>query len=227
MLMTEQENRSQLGFADPLPHSRPNPAPANSREALSPDIPRAVSGHKRSSLEVLGPSDCQNASKVLCRNLFSPDTEQFASSSAAPQSLAMHPSQNSPSPMAEANTQPSSGQAPPAQSGQPPSALTPVRRTPTPDPWSSLLGGSSQVLHNRLTISNLLPSITATGQQLLEVEAQLQALLGMRRDEEGSNNICWVDHSFVNGTHGVLQFHRIYGDAECAQVTIPTWGSIQ
>ena len=219
MLVTEQETWSQLGFAVPMPHSRSTPAPTN-LQACSAAIPRALSGHKRSAIEAVGPPDCLNASKVVCRNLFSPGTGLSAPASAAHQQPTRHPSQTSPaSPPAEASSSPDPGQAQTAQTGQPPSALTPVRRTQTPHPWSSLFSSSSQVLRNRLTISNLLPATTATGQQLLQSEAQLQALLGMRQDEEGSDNICWVDHSFVNSAHGVLQFYMKYGDAECAQVT--------
>ena len=59
----------------------------------------------------------------------------------------------------------------------------------------------------------------ATGQQLLQLEVQLQGLLGIRKDEDGTNNICWVDHGFLHYAQGVLYFHGFYGDAECAQVT--------
>lgn len=221
-----EEASSQLSLAHPLRGSCAAAARTGNQE-LHQHITRTVSGHKR-SVPATASAEGRNPSQRACRELFSPDHEQ-AGPSAQP---VMHPSEQAPRfPLAEADTALASTNATPAWVAQSPTVLAsaPFAQSPTllaclpiasvPDPWSLLLSNSSQVLHNRLSSSNLLPSTTATGQQLLQLEIQLQALLGIREDEESPHIICWVDHGFLHYPQGILHFHRIYGDAECAQVT--------
>ena len=204
---------SQLSLADPSGESCA--AARSDSQELYHQITRSVSGHKR-SVPATAATERKNSSQRACRELFRPHHAQ-AGPSAQP---GLHPSEQSPrSPLAEANAALGARQATPAQIAQSPTILAPQLCAPVADAWSLLLSNSGQVLHNRLRTSNLLPLTTATGQQLLQLEAQLQALLGIRKDEEGTNNICWVDHGFLHYPQGILHFHRIYGDAECAQVT--------
>lgn len=194
-----EEACSQLSLAGPLRGS--HAAPTNTdNQALYHQITRTVSGHKRSVPATVA-AEHRNPSQRACRELFRADNEQ-AGPSAQGQS-GLHPSAQALFPT----------QATPAPVAQPPTVLC----TLVADPRSLLLSNSGQVLHSRLTSSSLLPSTTAT--QLLQLEIQLQGLLGIRKDEEGSDNICWVDHGLLHYGQGVLQFHRLYGDAECAQVT--------
>lgn len=211
-----EEACSQLRVAHPLQWS--DTAAAHSHnQSLHQQITRTVSGHKRPGSATTA-ADRKTPSQRACRELFSPDKEQAAP--AAQPLQGMQPSQQAPRlPLAEANAALTPRQAAPAQVAQPFFAQTSVPCLPVADSWSLLLGSSGQVLHNRLHSSNLLPSTTATGQQLLELETQLQALLGIRKGEQGTDNICWVDHGFVHYTQGIMHFYRIYGDAECAQVS--------
>ncbi len=86
--------------------------------------------------------------------------------------------------------------------------------------WSQLPAHSAQVLHARLSACALLPEHTATGQQLLEIELQIQSILGVRKAERGedADNVCWVDNGLLLCPEGVKSFAIAYGDAECAQV---------
>lgn len=194
---------SQFNLADPLRGSRAAATYTDNQE-LNYQFTRTVSGHKRS---VPAPANAaaenRHPSQRACRELFRSNHEQ-AGPSAQPQP-GLHPSAEACAPT----------QATPAPVPQPPVMLC----APVADPWSLLLFNSGQVLHNRLSSSSLVSSTTATGQQLLQLEIQLQALLGIRRDEEGSDNVCWVDHGLLHYSHGILQFCRVYGDAECAQVS--------
>lgn len=205
--MLPKEACSQFSLADPLRGSRAAATYTDNQE-LNYQITRTFSGHKRSVPATVA-AEHRNPSQRACRELFRPNNEQAGPS--AQGQPGTHPS-------AEASAPLPSTQATPAPVPQPPTMLC----APVADPWSLLLSNSGQVLHNRLTSSSLLPSTTATGQQLVQLEIQLQALLGIRRDEEGTNNTCWVDHGLLHYSQGVLQFHRIYGDAECAQV-INAW----
>ena len=173
-----------------------------------------VSGRKRSSHEQRFSDSAPLRSTR--RELFSPSQHLSPQTSVAAHLSCMHPPQHLPRPLfTEGHTRHGSSQAA-APIGHAP-RTAPVLH-PAPDPCSALLGSSSAVLSHRLLSNNLSPSTTATGQQLLNLEVQLQALLGIRSDEEGGNNICWVDSGILNYVQGVLHFHRIYGDAECAQV---------
>ena len=209
-----EETCSHLSFADLLRGSCATAARTDYQE-LYHKVPRIVSGHKR-PVPATPSAERRNPSQRACRELFSPDHEQ-AGPSARP---VMHPSEQAPgSALAGTDAALNSRQTAPAQVAQSPTVLAPALCVPVTDLWPLMLPNSSQVLHNRLSSSNLLPSTTATGQQLLHLEVQLQTLLGIRKDEEGTHNICWVDHGFLHYSQGILHFHRIYGDAECAQVT--------
>lgn len=200
---------SQLSLAEPSEGSCAAAAHTDSK------IARTVSGHKR-SVPATAATERRNHSQRACRELFRPHHAQ-AGPSAQP---GTHPSDLLPiSPLAEANVALSARQATAAQVAQPPTVSPSAVCAPVSDSCSVLRSNSGQVLHNRLSSSNLLPSTTATGQQLLQLEVQLQGLLGIRKDEDGTNNICWVDHGFLHYAQGVLYFHGFYGDAECAQVT--------
>ena len=209
-----EEACSHLSLADPLGGLRAAAADTN-KQQLYHQITRTVSGHKR-SVPATAAAARTKPSQRACRELFIPHDEQ-AGPSARP---GVHPSEQAPrSPLAEANAAVDARRATPAQVAQPSTFLPPALCAPVADPCSLLLSNSGQVLHSRLSSSNLLPSTTAAGQQLLQLEVQLQALLGIRQHEEGTNNICWVDHGFLHYPQGTLHFYRMYGDAECAQVS--------
>lgn len=220
------EAASQLTFAGPL--QRPNLSPGHmSHGQMHQQITSTVGGHKR-SIQATTPENEQRPSQRTCRELFSPDSAQAAPALFAQQLVDMHLPRQPPTPtLGLASSELARRQATPTQVAHPPSATTPVPSVPVADPWSLLLANSSLVLRERLSSSNLTPAATATGRQLLELEVQLQALLGVRKDEEGSGNVCWVDHGFLHYAQGVMYFHRMYGDAECAQVIQPcssiTW----
>lgn len=211
-----EEACSQLSCPGPLqpPHV---PASNMNKDVLHQQITPTVSGHKRPGTAITTP-DCQRPSQRTCRELFfSPDCSQAAPAISAQQPTNARPhEQASRFPVAEASAQVAYRQTTPTQLAQPPVAAMPVQSVA--DPWSLLLANSSWVLRQRLSSSNLLSPAMGTGRQLLELEVQLQALLGIRKDEEGSDNICWVDHGFLHYAQGVMYFHRMYGDDECAQV---------
>lgn len=213
------EAGSQLSFAGHL--QRPNLSPGHiNHDHMHQPITCTVSGHKR-SIQATTPANEQRPSQRTCRELFSPDSPQAALAMFAQQPVNMHlPGQPPTSPLALASSELARRQATPTQVAHPPSATRPMPSVPVTDPWSLLLANSSLVLHERLSSSNLTPHATASGRQLLELEVQLQALLGVRKDEEGSDNVCWVDHGFLHYAQGVMHFHRMYGDAECAQVNL-------
>ena len=209
-----EEGCSHLSLADPLGGSSAAAAHTDNQE-LYHQITRTVSGHKR-SFPATAAAERREPSQRACRELFSPHHEQ-AGPAAQP---GMHPSEQAQrSPLATADAAFASIQATPAQAADLPTVLAPAPCVPVVDELPSLLSNSGEVLRNRLSNSNLLPSTTVTGQQLLRLEFQLQALLRMRQSEDGTDNICWVDHGFLHYSQGILHFYRIYGDAECAQVT--------
>jgi len=74
------------------------------------------------------------------------------------------------------------------------------------------------VLRSRLGRCDLLPEHTAAGRQLLELEAQLQSLVGARKPVDDADEFCWVDNGLLLYPEGVKCFAISYGDAECAQV---------
>ena len=213
-----EEAGSQLSLGGPLQRRHVSASQTNN-DILPQHTTPTVSAHKR-SVSVITPATDQRPSQRACRELFSPNSAQAAPAVFSQQPVDIHyPGQSSRSPLALTSTDHAQSQATPIQLAQPPSAATPVPTVPVADLWSLLLANSGQVLHQRLSNSNLLSPPTATGQELLELEVQLQALLGIRQDEEGSDNVCWVDHGFLHYAQGVMYFHGMYGDAECGQVT--------
>ena len=81
-----------------------------------------------------------------------------------------------------------------------------------------LQGRSAEVLRSRLGRCDLLPEHTAAGRQLLELEAQLQSLVGARKPVDDVDEVCWVDNGLLLYPEGVKSFAISYGDAESAQV---------
>ena len=119
------------------------------------------------------------------------------------------------SPLVEANTQ---HNPQPAMSQQ--ALIIPSKASPLTASWSLLQPYSAQVLQARLGRCDLLPENTATGRQLLEMEVQLQRLVGARIPVDDADEVCWVDDGLLMYPEGVKCFAISHGDAECAQVVV-------
>jgi len=188
---------------------------------------RSYSGQKRrisQSSDLLLSTERSKQQRVTQRDLFRADKEQSQSS------LASQPAQCSPTsalhqlhaaspqlarpPLVEANTELNS---PTPMSQQ--AIDTSLHSSPVASALPLLQGRSAEVLHSRLSRCDLLPEHTATGRQLLEMEAQLQSLVGARKPFDNADEVCWVDNGLLLYPEGVKSFAISYGDAECAQVT--------
>lgn len=187
---------------------------------------RSYSGQKRrisQSSDLLLSTERSQQQRVTQRDLFRADKEQLQSSLASP------PAQCSPtsalhqlhaaspqlarSPLVDANTDLHS----PTLMSQQAIDMS-VHSSPVACALPLLQGRSAEVLHLRLGRCDLLPEHTAAGRQLLELEAQLQSLVGARKPVDDADELCWVDNGLLLYPEGVKCFVISYGEAECAQV---------
>lgn len=190
---------------------------------------RVASGQKRTLSQGPQGSDRCKSPRTTRRDLFKHDKEQETSSAvplmpecsvtnASHEVQVLH--QTAGSPPAEAKSQHSPTVCAPASNSfllQTPPVV--AQSNVSSMLWSQLLGRSAQVLHARLSSYKLLPDHTVSGQQLLQLEAEVQSLLGLRQSDEGdADNVCWVDNGLLLHPEGVKSFAITYGDAECTQV---------
>ena len=186
----------------------------------------SYSGQKRrisQSSDLLLSTERSKQQRVTQRDLFRADKEQSQSS------LASQPAQCSPTsavhqlhaasprlarpPLVDANTDLNTLMSQQAID-------TSLHSSPVACALPLLQGRSAEVLHLRLGRCDLLPEHTAAGRQLLEMEAQLQSLVGARKPVDDADEVCWVDNGLLLYPEGVKCFAISYGDAECAQVIL-------
>jgi len=187
---------------------------------------RSYSGQKRrisQSSDLLLSTERSKQQRVTQRDLFRADKEQSQSS------LASQPAQCSPTsalhqlhaappqlarpPLVDANTELNS----PTLMSQQAIDMS-LHSIPAACALPLLQGRSAEVLHSRLGRCDLLPEHTAAGRQLMEMEVQLQSLVGARQPVDNADDVCWVDNGLLLYPEGVKCFAISYGDAECAQV---------
>ena len=187
---------------------------------------RSYSGQKRrisQSSDLLLSTERSQQQRVTQRELFRADKEQLQSS------LASQPAQCSPTsalhqlhpaspqlarpPLVDANTELNSRSLVSQQATD-----TSLHSIPVACAVPLLQGRSAEVLRSRLGRCDLLPEHTAAGRQLLELEAQLQSLVGARKPVDDADEVCWVDNGLLLYPEGVKPFAISYGDAECVQV---------
>ncbi|DBA81006.1 TPA: hypothetical protein ACH3X2_007212 [Trebouxia sp. C0005] len=184
---------------------------------------RSHNGQKRQSSELLLSIQRSKQQRVTKRDLFRADKEQSQSSpasqtaqcsptSAFHQLHAASPELARP-PLVDANTELHSP-VPMSQQALDQS----LHSSPAACALPLLQGRSAEVLQSRLGRCDLLPAHTAAGRQLLEMEAQLQSLVGARKPVDDADEVCWVDNGLLLYPEGVKCFAICYGDAECAQM---------
>lgn len=207
---TAPSQRFQQAMYTPQQHAR---SISVQKRRLSPVGSDLLLPEKRSRQQRGTQRDLFREDKEQAHSLLAPPPADFSRMSSPRQ---LHASaQLAKSPLGEANTE----HSPQSAMSQGPLVI-PSKASPLTASWSLLQSHSAQVLQARLGRCDLLPENTATGRQLLEMEVQLQSLVGARTPVDDADEVCWVDNGLLMYPEGVKCFAISHGDAECAQVAV-------